>query len=61
MKCIELNPKYHTPYYNLGYLYEAQEKIDKAIEFYKKSTEVNSRYHKAFNNLGNIYKDRGEL
>jgi tetratricopeptide (TPR) repeat protein len=39
MKCIELNPKYHNPYYNLGYLYKAQEKIDKAIEFYKKAIE----------------------
>ncbi len=45
-------------YYNMGILCKAQNQIDKAAEWYKKSIEVNPRYNKPYNNLANIYKDR---
>jgi tetratricopeptide (TPR) repeat protein len=31
LKCIELNPRYHNPYYNLGYLYNNKKLVDKAV------------------------------
>lgn len=31
MKAIEIRPVYHNPYYNMGFLFKAQNNIPKAI------------------------------
>ena len=58
MKCIEVNPKYHSAYYNMAIVYKRQNNLDQAINWYKKAIEVNPRYSYAYNNLANIYKNK---
>jgi protein O-GlcNAc transferase len=37
LKCIGLNPKYYSAYYNLAILYKNQDRVDDAIIWYKKA------------------------
>lgn len=55
-KCIEVNPKYHSAYYNMAIVYKREKKMQDAINWYQKAIEANPRYSYAYNNLGNIYK-----
>ncbi len=61
LKCIELNPKYYSAYYNLAILNKNRGCLEDTVMWYKKAIEANPRYSYAYNNLGNIYKDRAEF
>ena len=43
----------------LGVIYEKQNKIDKAIESYKKALEINPKFAPAANNLAWLYAEHG--
>ena len=60
-KSIELNESYADPHYNLGHIYQSDDKYDEAITCYKNAIEINPKYYAAYNNLGNIYKEIGDL
>ena len=60
-KSIELNESYADPHYNLGHIYQSDEKYDEAIACYKNAIGINPKYCAAYNNLGNIYKAIGDI
>ena len=60
-KSIELNESYADPHYNLGHIYQSDDKYDEAIACYKNAIGINPKYYAAYNNLGNIYKEIGDL
>jgi tetratricopeptide (TPR) repeat protein len=56
IKKTSLNYKAHN---NLGFAYESQDLIDKAIEHYRIATEFNHDYFIAYYNLGHVYQSQG--
>ena len=60
-KSIELNESYADPHYNLGHIYQSDDKYDEAIACYKNAIGINPNYCAAYNNLGNTYKATGDL
>jgi tetratricopeptide (TPR) repeat protein len=56
IKKTPLNYRAHT---NLGFAYESQDLIDKAIEHYRIATELNHDYVTAYYNLGHAYQSQG--
>jgi tetratricopeptide (TPR) repeat protein len=55
------SPGRSTGHNNLGYAYESQGDIDRAIEQYLMSIELDPANSQAYNNLGNAYKSKGLL
>ncbi len=47
--------------YELANVYTLQNKIDKAIEYYKKANLVNPGYEEIYHNLGIVYANNGEV
>jgi len=47
--------------YNIGLLYNQQEKLDKALEYYKKAVELKPNYTRIYFKMAEIYKEQGEL
>jgi 2-polyprenyl-3-methyl-5-hydroxy-6-metoxy-1,4-benzoquinol methylase/Flp pilus assembly protein TadD len=56
-KAIDLNPSFFIAMYNLGNLFNENNKKEKAIELYQKVIEVNPSYSMAFNNCAMAYRD----
>ena len=54
-KLIEKNPRVVFLHNLLGLILTGQEKIDKAIECYKKGLEIDPNYAMIYNNLGSIF------
>ena len=46
---------------NLGFIYQATQRIDQAIAHYKKAIAINHNHPDPYTNLGGLYKDLGEL
>lgn len=57
-EAIKLNPKEPTLYYNVGVMNMGQEKIDEAIEYFKKAIELKPDYADAYNNIGAAIIDK---
>ena len=58
---LELKPDFTPSINNLGNIYFAQQKYEKAINQYEKALEINPAYGDAYNNLANVLKDMGYL
>lgn len=64
---ITRDDKNHKAYaraqFNLGFVYDAQNKLDQAIESWSKvrHSDDPKAYARAQNNLGIVYKDQGKL
>ena len=56
---IEKDPNDHVLYYEMGYLFDASDDLDQAIEWYKKSIDKNPEYFDALYNLGVDYYNKG--
>jgi tetratricopeptide (TPR) repeat protein len=56
---IEKDPNDHVLYYEMGYLYDAADDLDAAIDWYKKSIDKNPEYFDALYNLGVDYYNKG--
>ncbi|NEP43804.1 MAG: tetratricopeptide repeat protein, partial [Okeania sp. SIO2H7] len=52
---ILLDPKYHSPRYNLGVVYETQEQFDLAIQQYRNVIELEPEFAVGYKNLGRLY------
>lgn len=48
-------------YYELGRVYEDQERLDEAIMYYQKVINLDPKFAGSYNNLGNIYMGKGQL
>ena len=57
---IEVNPNIPLIYYNLGLIYERQQKKQLAKKNYKKSIEIDALFFYSYNNLGIIYHQEGD-
>jgi tetratricopeptide (TPR) repeat protein len=55
------SPDNHIPHYNLGFLYDSQGLLDKAIEEYKAAIRLNPDYARAHTNLGFVYSKQGRI
>jgi len=58
-KTIESNPGSSTAYFQLGFLYDKQEKILLATEYYTKAVEVDPENYEANFNAGVVYYNQG--
>ena len=56
-KAIDLNPSFFIAMYNIGNIYNENNKKEKAIEWYQKVLEINPSYSMAFNNSAMAYRD----
>jgi len=55
-RSIQVDPETaYIAHYNLGIIYERQERLDIALAHYKKALDINSMFPRGWNNLGNIY------
>ena len=54
-KSIQKDPKYYKAYYNLGNIYFEQNKVVKAIEYYKSALKYNKELPFIYYNLGCAY------
>lgn len=59
-KAIKYNPDFASPYFNLGYSYDLQNKFDSAIIYYKKATEIDSGMISSMSKLANAYFRNGQ-
>ena len=55
-----INHKFYKAYYNLGNIYQFDQKYDKAIEYYLAYTRDVKDNADAYYSLGEIYQDMGE-
>ena len=46
-----MNPKYAEAYYNIGIVFKDKDKLDNAIDAFKKSISIKPDYFEAFSNL----------
>lgn len=60
LRSIELQPKWHFAYNNIGAYYQGKGDYDKAISYYKQTLEV-SDYHLSHQNLAAAYYLQGNL
>ena len=51
-RAIKLRPRDAQAYFRLGYVFQQQEDLEKAIHCYQKSIALNSSFSSAYNNLG---------
>ncbi len=58
---ISKAPHNDRAHYNLGLAYSSRERIDDAINFYRKAIEINPRFTQAYYNCGNAFFDTGRL
>ncbi len=58
-KTIENNPGSATAYFQLGFLYDKQEKIELATEYYTKSVEKDPNNYEANFNAGVVFYNQG--
>jgi tetratricopeptide (TPR) repeat protein len=56
-KAIDLYPNY-SYYLNLGFVYDEQNKLDKALENYNKAIDINPYFALAYNNRALVYDDQ---
>ena len=56
-----MKPDYAGVYNNIGVALGDQEKLDEAIDAYKKAILLKPDYAEAYNNLGNILHDQDKL
>lgn len=54
-KAIIKSPKYYKAYYNLGYIYLAQNRPNLALEYFKKSVKYNPDFAYGYYNIGCAY------
>jgi len=60
LKACEMNPKYSTPYYNMGVYYYQKGDFPKAIENFEKNVELGGEdYSCSLNYIGIIYSNEG--
>lgn len=57
-KSIESEPDNFMAYNVLGLIYWAQNKLDNAIDSFKKASEINNSYTEALDNISQIYKQK---
>lgn len=55
-KVIEIDKRYYEAYYDMGLVYESQDRLDDALEMYQKTTELAPKDHKAFLQKGIVYR-----
>ncbi len=60
-KAIKLDPKYASPYNDLGVIYEKRGELDKAERFYLKALQIKSDYPGVYSNLASLYEKKGDL
>jgi len=49
-----LEPKNHSAYNNLGNILRELNKLEEAVEYYRKALQLNPGYSKAYYNLGRV-------
>ena len=60
MRSVELDPRFHEAWYNMGNAYRAKGEHDRAIECYEKALAIKPDSHGSWNNMGVAYSARGE-
>ena len=60
-QALKLDSTYALLYHNLAFTYDAEEKLDKAIELYEKAIHFNPDHRFTYYNLGLIHFQRGDL
>ncbi|MFH1791070.1 MAG: tetratricopeptide repeat protein [Candidatus Omnitrophota bacterium] len=58
-KAIEIDPRYPSPYFNLGLLYMDLENWTEAVEYFRKAVDVNPEFARAYEKLGMAYLAAG--
>src|SRR6185369_12159294 len=59
---VKLSPEFAPVYVDLGYAYENDGELDKALENYQKAIELNKRqYATAFLRTGIVYNRKGDI
>jgi len=59
-KAIALQPRFHEAYFQLGALYERQERYREAIQQYRRTVELQPDFERAYYRLGQVYRRVGE-
>ena len=54
-KTLELNPKYHFGYNNLGNVFLKKNEFKQALDCYDKAIGIKPDYHEAYHNKGNVF------
>ena len=54
-KVLDIDPRHHESWYNLGYIQEERGDLEDAVESFKKSLEIVPKDKDALVNLGNCY------
>lgn len=56
---ILINPKLVDSYYNLGNIYQRQNRLEDALLIYRQAQETNPRHYGSYLNIGNIFFQQG--
>ncbi|MFW9802699.1 MAG: tetratricopeptide repeat protein [Candidatus Thorarchaeota archaeon] len=60
-KAIEIYPKFHQAWNNLGYAFMDEGRMDKAIEAFEEAVAIKPDYHKALHSLSEAYWKKGTI
>ena len=60
-KTLELSPRYHFGYNNLGNVYLKKEELKEALDCYDKAIKIKPDYHEAHHNKGNVLVKMNDL
>ncbi|MBY0404951.1 MAG: tetratricopeptide repeat protein, partial [Cyanobacteria bacterium] len=60
-QAIALDPNFHTPYYNLGYLMMRGKRNQEAIACFEQALILDPKDFKTYNNLGSLYQLMGDF
>ena len=60
-RAIEIDPDGEVAHTNLGFAYQAQGHLDKAIALHKRAIELDPNYADAHSNLGIAHSEQGHL
>ncbi len=59
--CINVNPQFSHPYYNLGYIYLMQDSLEKADEYFTLCTSVDNTFANAYYQKGIIDERKNKI
>ncbi|MEJ2252209.1 MAG: tetratricopeptide repeat protein [Candidatus Lokiarchaeota archaeon] len=60
-RIINLNPKSHRAYYNLGMIYFELKQFKKSLKFYKKALKLKPDYKYAHYNIGLLFESKNKF
>ena len=59
-KALAIKPDYEDAYYNMGIIFQQQNKLEEAIEAYKKAIALKPDYANVYNNMGVVLQEQSK-